>query len=91
MRRDTSELVNGDHRPLNAICDGPFAHILIGDRSGVLDVMRKKSLVSSTRFENTRGFAAKGNLQIVKTCVSCVKFGRVHPGGISRRSVIGLD
>lgn len=34
MQGDTSELVNRDHRPLNAICDGPFAHILINsDRS----------------------------------------------------------
>lgn len=47
MRRDTSELVNGDHRPFNAICDGPFAHILINDRSGVLDVMKKCLLIST--------------------------------------------
>lgn len=42
MQGDTSELVSGDHRPFNAICDRPFAHILISDRSSVLSNVMKK-------------------------------------------------
>jgi len=50
MRGDTSELVNRDHRPFNAICDGPFTHILISDWSSVLSNIMKRYLLI---FQNT--------------------------------------
>lgn len=53
----------GQRRPFNAICDGPFAHILISDWSSVLSNIMKKYLLifHSPRKHSGFRWAAEGN------------------------------